>query len=817
MPPRSRAGRQSRGDARGGARGRHGEGQSSRGGSGGRGGRRPNGEGGGQRRPRVEETPEEKVAKASYNAWRRIIKELPMRNDTRTIERLWNGALDILNGNHPGWKQQLIFDLDSDEYYGRDHIKSLMEMQTGFGGSSTFVRLGKPFHLVITHQALLDCLAVDTAVGGIFNFIGGSHGSRAMPFFQKFCKSLLAEHLDITSAASDSFEQLLIALPKAVHELLRRENRASFNEELPDLLNSIEEMSEVILADKHSVTFRYVGNKVGELRRIVARSQGLLHEEEPTVEGITTGVVMSTYPRAIEIPQGRHDNDKADISEIKIIPTEEEIRSSLPEYLPSTNLDIPHFLNDQAQRHLDTHFRLLRHDIFGELKEALGGLILAAEQNTALLENPRLNLGNIRAYAYPMTEIHELSFNHRRGLEVQLSFPHPQAIRNKTKAQRRRWWEDSKRLEDGIFFCLLSFEEGNNSLLLFNVSGKETSPEKPASLSSDDHFATITAKLASGNHRDLDTTWIIPDRLEHQVNNTVPFDIPAPTYARDRNFAFSLKAILKDGAEDVLIHPMDTSSHNVSIIDKVEAQTTLDRGQCEALVSALSHEFVQIQGPPGTGKSYLGVNLMRVLLSSAVTTKLGPIIVVCYTNHALDQFLEHLLDVGVEKLVRVEGSSKSSRLEGKNLRVIAKEEGKSKLEGYICAMTYQELENQEEPVETMLGSIHISRKQPSWTMLKGHLAGQYSTIHSQFNRIDQDGYQTVGRDPFDIWLSDWKEHDEMDFEDNTIEQLLEIADHSGVYNISPFDRARLAEHWVSEIRKDLSDDLYETMKVTEGL
>ncbi|KAG4430774.1 hypothetical protein IFR05_013743 [Cadophora sp. M221] len=64
---------------------------------------------------------------------------------------------------------------------------------------------------------------------------------------------------------------------------------------------------------------------------------------------------------------------------------------------------------------------------------------------------------------------------------------------------------------------------------------------------------------------------------------------------------------------------MDTSPHNDGIIDRVEAQTTLDRGQCEALVSALSREFVQIQGPPGTGKSYLGVNLMRVLLSSAAT------------------------------------------------------------------------------------------------------------------------------------------------------------------------------------------------------
>lgn len=81
--------------------------------------------------------------------------------------------------------------------------------------------------------------------------------------------------------------------------------------------------------------------------------------------GVTTGVVTSTYPKAVDIPQGRHDNDKADMSEIKIIPTEDEIRSNHPKYLPLTHLEMPHFLSDQAQRHIDTHFRLLPHDIFG--------------------------------------------------------------------------------------------------------------------------------------------------------------------------------------------------------------------------------------------------------------------------------------------------------------------------------------------------------------------------------------------------------------------------------------------------------------------
>lgn len=40
-----------------------------------------------------------------------------------------------------------------------------------------------------------------------------------------------------------------------------------------------------------------------------------------------------------------------------------------------------------------------------------------------------------------------------------------------------------------------------------------------------------------------------------------------------------------------------------------------------------------------------------------------PILIVCYTNHALDQFLQHILTfVGLEKIVRVGGRSKDEQI-----------------------------------------------------------------------------------------------------------------------------------------------------------
>lgn len=107
-------------------------------------------------------------------------------------------------------------------------------------------------------------------------------------------------------------------------------------------------------------------------------------------------------------------------------------------------------------------------------------------------------------------------------------------------------------------------------------------------------------------------------------------DIPPPRYARSPGFALSLKPILKNAAvgdTNLSIKP-NSISDNEDLIKRVEVVTDLDRGQCRALIAALSREFALIQGPPGTGESYLGVKLMKVLLNCQTVADLGPIVVV---------------------------------------------------------------------------------------------------------------------------------------------------------------------------------------------
>ncbi|KAH9294086.1 hypothetical protein KI387_040712 [Taxus chinensis] len=86
----------------------------------------------------------------------------------------------------------------------------------------------------------------------------------------------------------------------------------------------------------------------------------------------------------------------------------------------------------------------------------------------------------------------------------------------------------------------------------------------------------------------------------------------------------------------------------------------IDYSQEAAIRHGLSKKLAIIQGPAGTGKTFVGLFITEKLLASVKVR--GPIIVVCYTNRALDQFLE-----GVYKyessLVRLGTGSKSQVLQ----------------------------------------------------------------------------------------------------------------------------------------------------------
>ncbi|EFA77792.1 NF-X1-type zinc finger-containing protein [Heterostelium album PN500] len=96
----------------------------------------------------------------------------------------------------------------------------------------------------------------------------------------------------------------------------------------------------------------------------------------------------------------------------------------------------------------------------------------------------------------------------------------------------------------------------------------------------------------------------------------------------------------------------------------------LDVSQMEAVQHCLKSEISLVQGPPGTGKTFIGLKLFELLfqhINKHMGSTKHPILVICYTNHALDQFVQGCLNT-TKSIIRLGSRSKEPELEKYNIR-----------------------------------------------------------------------------------------------------------------------------------------------------
>lgn len=617
---------------------------------------------------RAQETPAQQEARKVYKEWMRLLGTRNDANDPKTMRRVWQGAFDILEAGDRDWTQQLPVDLDSDDdpRNGRQHLQAIMNARVQHGDSSSFITTCRYFLLTLTHHTLVTSLAVDTYVGSIYNYVSGVNGVRAVTFFKRLCEAVVhartSEHLGVTT---NTLESTLQGIATALVELLRREHRARLQFELPALLEALETAALIFAPQTPTATSALVGKRVSDMRAIIARANGLLADGEE-IQGT---LHPPSYPRNIVAPSDRHDNDKLNITDMTIFPTREEILSDVEEFLPFTDYDQPHFLSDLRQRHIDTYFRLLRHDVFGDLKQALAGIIQMASRNGNTLNNTQSTLRDIGANQYIQSFVSDVKFGARQGLQATMTFLQPSPIQKKSGQQQKTWWEDARRLERGT---LLSFIwQSHSSMQHMFLTCLEMNPEQFESQEQGRQpFATVEVQLVTSDEPNLQALmqasltgvrgvllefprimpatftpilenlqnmqrlgqfpfheWIIPERKEASSHAETTQDVPPPLYTRATGFSFPLNGIASTSSTALSIRPTD-SCNSEELLNKLETKTSLDRGQCRALVAALTREFAFIQGPPGTGKSYIGLQLMKVLLGVKEKADLGPILVV---------------------------------------------------------------------------------------------------------------------------------------------------------------------------------------------
>ena len=176
--------------------------------------------------------------------------------------------------------------------------------------------------------------------------------------------------------------------------------------------------------------------------------------------------------------------------------------------------------------------------------------------------------------------------------------------------------------------------------------------------------------------------------------------------------------------------------------------------------------------------------------------------------------MEHLIDVGIEKIVRIGGQSKSTVVEGKNLRVISKGESRTKFEGYSVAIAIKEQEVHEKSIRKILGVLHGSQKRRDWSNIKAYLQRMYPLIHRQFLRTDEEGFTPVGGEPFDNWT---KERLPEPFDGPSTEPIERILAQAttDAYSVSAHDRERLVKYWVEDIRDIKSNELFDEVDAAD--
>lgn len=571
---------------------------------------------------------------------------------------MWERALEVLNGSSHQNRQQLASDLVDDKYHCGAYLRLTLQPDLSFKNPSALSLIDN-FLQTITHAALLDCLSVETYTGTLYNMISGPSGEKAVLFFRNACEGLestLTDALDDASALK--VRKVAELVVNALTELVKREKRDSLHEDMLGLLSQVKQTLNAVQGTNL--------DRLYTLRRIVELANGLVQEPSNSApnERSDSGPSLA-YRIGLTTPGGRHDNDHMNIAEINIIPTTEELHSDQEEYLPSTDFCQPHPLLDPVQRYLDTHFRLLREDIFGPLKTALSPAITSIPHGNKMMSLPTSDVG---LHVYQYASICHLEVHQKLGFEVHVNFEPPKQARKGNREDRRLWWENSKRLEAGILICFMARSAQGTSTLLLVAQKKDAQSDGLPSEHPQHLRMTITARLACLREEDLLMAirlyssrvqgtlieapglipgtfapvlanlqqatrfadlpfhqYVIPDTRGVAGTNEASLVLP-PKYSLRVGFEFDLGPIAVAGSGPITVKPT-VSVNDKQLLERLESSTTLDRGQCHALVCALTREFSLIQGPPGTGKSYLGVKLLQVLLSCKQRADLGPIVV----------------------------------------------------------------------------------------------------------------------------------------------------------------------------------------------
>ncbi|KAF9105258.1 hypothetical protein BGX27_009708 [Mortierella sp. AM989] len=511
-------------------------------------------------------------------------------------------------------------------------------------------------------------------------------------------------------------------------------------------------------------------------------------------------------PPGLKSPTGpRHDNDHARIKDTRIVPTQAELTCERLPFLPSNDVPgAPHHLPPGWAQLLDTHFRLNREDMLDQLRHGIVLFLEALHKTTPgkrgdLFTRNRLRqlVGqDVNVHAYGGIELLGINVNDQGRGSTIVSFDQPRQIRGQPEKKRKIFWEQSRRrLVPNSLVCFIypaerqdntGVQARNNAELCLSLGvvhtkhviemAKDANKAKVHVMMIDDaDYCQLVRAVKKGAILPQDIFMVeslggyfesyrpilqalqmlepgampfgryLAPTKEQQTSSSVALVSP-PLYALARGFEFDLSVLLHSSARCYLNVKDPLSRQRAVMI--LRTYSTTDDTQSQALVDSLCREVALIRGPPGTGKTKIGVDIMRVLAHNAKRMQWGPILCICYSDHALDQFLGYLLDEDINRLVRI-GSRPSERLQMYNLYELVGQKSRTPAERVAVnqarrecdktALKLQEVDKelQSKPsVASILGVVERENEEQYHSLMHGHCMSinddQQNTIENNY-------------------------------------------------------------------------------------
>ncbi|KAH9066139.1 hypothetical protein EDB87DRAFT_1678878 [Lactarius vividus] len=455
----------------------------------------------------------------------------------------------------------------------------------------------------------------------------------------------------------------------------------------------------------------------------------------------------------------RHDNDLTDIRDIRIAPTNEELLCPLPPYLPVFLPSAPHHLPENSmERHLDIQFRLLREELISSIRQSVGEVrrdldIMWAPRAGSMTRRPPTLLEKLllsKGGAYKTSGLNAVFFQlytgasfaplraERRNFTVGIVLDTPPgAPRDQNGRKRAEYWEHSKRLQQGSLVALALVSPGRFQVFLGTTisngvdiaeSAKANEETIQLRISFFDAEIELMALRRQPISVDGSTFAVLIDNkimfealhpflrtLQGVEPTSTPFSalishsgslasmpVGPPRYTRAPLFKYDLQCLARQG-ENISSLGVNNVASVATARQQLVRSSELDPSQVEAVIGTLTREISLIQGPPGTGKSFTGKEILRVLFSS----KIRPIVLIAFTNHALDHMVTSVLDAKITtNVVRLGSRTTDERIEQYSLYKLEQLSGRGDLDRTI-RREYAAMKGAEEEMTRIMNRIQL--------------------------------------------------------------------------------------------------------------